>query len=150
VCLGLAPVLVAYAPFWSGGRALGGLAERFRSADKPEAAAGAPSSQPRARAVLSAPGNPLAHVVRRTWLTALLYAGATFALWRGGALLSPLTAWAYVSSAVMLFVAGLWFPWYLTWTWPAVLARANRHHQMLTLLLFLFSVLLMMVYGTPP
>lgn len=169
ICLGFAPVALAYAPFWSGGRALGGLAERFRSADQPDdpnsgAAAqtdgtvpGSATSKPADAAASSAPrktirrtGSPLAHVVRRTWLTALVYAGATVILWRGGAPLLALTGWAYVSSAVMLFVAGLWFPWYLTWTWPAVLARANRHHQILTLLLFLFSVLLMMVYATPP
>ena len=167
VCLGLAPVVLAYAPFWSGGRALGGLAERFRSADQPDddsvaaptarADAGAPPSSATgdatarpSRKTIRRTGSPLAHVVRRTWLTVLVYAGATLVLWRGGAPLLALTAWAYVSSVVMLFVAGLWFPWYLTWTWPAVLARANRHHQVLTLLLFLFSVMLMMVYATPP
>ena len=162
--VGLAPVVLSYAPFWSGGRALGGLAERFRSADAPDDAppaarapppasgavgeAPAPGASP--RRPLRAPGHPFAHVVRRTWLSALVYAAATLLLLRGGVPLLPLTAWAYVSGVVMLFVAGLWFPWYLSWTWPAVLARTNRHHQILTLLLFLFSVLLMMVYATPP
>ena len=174
VCLGLLPVVLAYAPFWSGGRALGGLAERFRSGDMPEDGAkeaanagtrradpGVPSSTTAVSGVATPAGpsrkkdvggeeKPLARVVRRGWLTALVYAGATFALWRGGATLLPLTAWAYVSSMVMLFVAGLWFPWYLSWTWPAVLARANRHHQILTLYVFLFSVLLMIAYGTAP
>jgi len=159
ICLGFAPVVLAYSPFWSGGRALGGLAERFRSADQPDDATNAPAPQAdggaagtaaRPRKAIHRTGSPLAHVVRRTWLTIVVYAGATVVLWRGGAPLLALTAWAYVSSVVMLFVAGLWFPWYLTWTWPAVLARANRHHQILTLLLFLFSVMLMMVYGTPP
>lgn len=163
ICLGFAPTVLAYAPFWSGGRALGGLAERFRSADQPDdetsadapphgyggAASSSATAQP-ARKTIRRTGSPLAHVVRRTWLTILVYAGATLILWRGGAPLLALTGWAYVSSVVMLFVAGLWFPWYLTWTWPAVLARANRHHQILTLLLFLFSVMLMMVYATPP
>jgi len=180
VCLGLAPVVLAYAPFWSGGRALGGLVERFRSGDQPDdepssdrplpAEAGdraVPASRPQAaeagnpdlsrpapnstapRALRRTP-SPLAHVVRRIWPPAVIYAGATLILWRGGAPLVALTAWAYVSSAVMLFVAGLWFPWYLTWIWPAVLARASRHHRVLTLLLFLFSLLLMMVYATPP
>jgi len=167
VCLGFAPVVLAYAPFWSGGRALGGLAERFRSADQPDQtdlAPGPPRADPDASGTATSPttdgppprqairrsGGPLVHLVRRTWLTALVYAGATLILWRGGAPLLALTGWAYLSSAVMLFVAGLWFPWYLTWTWPAVLARANRHHQVLTLVLFLFSLLLMMVYATPP
>ena len=183
VCLGFAPVALAYLPFWSGGRALGGLAERFRSADEPDdphsgvspqsnggvspqtddrvspqmndraSDAVVPNAAVEGAAQRRTPrhaGSPLAHVVRRTWLAALVYAGATWIVWRGGAPLLALTGWAYLSSAVMLFVAGLWFPWYLTWTWPALLARANRHHQVLTLLVFLFSVLLMMVYATPP
>lgn len=162
VCLGFAPVVLTYAPFWSGGRALGGLAQRFRSGDQPDPApagsradagkAGAPASAS-AAASGAAPersGSAFGRVARRTWPTALVYAGATLIVWRSGAPLVALTAWAYVSSAVMLFAAGLWFPWYLLWAWPAVLARAHRHHQILTLLLFLFSLMLMMVYATPP
>lgn len=160
LALGLAPVVMSYAPFWAGGQALGGLVQRWRQG---EGAAGNGQRAPAAAATKRPDGavttpalgtTPLAHVedvARRVWVASLVYLAATLAIFlRDGDPLLPLTAWAYVSSSVMLFVAGLWFPWYLAWTWPVALVRTNRHHQALVLVLFLFSVLLMMVYGTAP
>ena len=164
LALGLAPVVVSYAPFWAGGQALGGLAQRWRQGGGAVAVGREEVTPEQPRAVRSAnpapvgvPGQArtlmarLVEVARRIWVALLVYVAATAAiLLREGDPLLPLTAWAYVAWSIMLFVAGLWFPWYLAWTWPAVLVRSNRHHQALALLLFLFSVLLMMVYGTAP
>jgi hypothetical protein len=162
MALGLAPVVVSYAPFWAGGQALGGLAQRWRQgggAVGSEEVTREQSGAVRAAnpAVVSVPGQArtqmarLVEAARRIWVALLVYVAATAAiLLREGDPLLPLTAWAYVAWSIMLFVAGLWFPWYLAWTWPTVLVRSNRHHQALALLLFLFSVLLMMVYGTAP
>lgn len=157
VLLGLAPVALSYAPFWAGGKALVGLSERWRTADEAARRQGkssAPSLETKTATARSPAPLTLARVGQmagRTWFALLVYGVATALIFRRATdPLLPLTAWVYVSSSVMLFVAGLWFPWYLSWPWPAVLARGTRHHQFLLLLLFLFSFLLMMVYGVAP
>jgi hypothetical protein len=159
--LGLAPIALAYTPFWAGGKALVGLSERWRTADEAarmqeQTSASAVASAATKTAAASHPPAPLTLarvglMAGRTWFALLVYAVATALIFRRALdPLLPLTAWVYVSSSVMLFVAGLWFPWYLSWPWPAVLARGTRQHQFLLLMLFLFSFLLMMVYGVVP
>lgn len=156
--IGMTPIVATYAPFWSGARTLGGLAARWQHVapiDGQESVTSAqrgPDGASR-KAVSSIPTREIARqFLARTWPALLVYAWAALAvaLGRGNALFRIATVWSFVALAIMLFVAGLWFPWYLAWVWPAILVRFTRPHLALIAFVLPFSALLMLVYALSP
>ena len=154
--LALAPVAASYAPFWEGPRTLGGLGDRWGAGD-PDRAVPPPTTA--ASASVSAPtqnggraGPSPWRGLARTWpiLLVFLWATAAVALGQGDAVFRLATVWGVLSLAIMLFVAGMWFPWYLAWTWPVAVARFTRPHLVLTGFLLPFSLILMLAYALPP
>lgn len=146
--IGMAPVVATYAPFWSGARTLGGIAARWQHADRAD---GRGSDTP--ETVSSIVNREVARqLLARTWPALLVYAWAALAVafGRGNALFRIATVWSFAALAIMLFVAGLWFPWYLAWVWPAILVRFTRAHLALIAFVLPFSMLLMLVYALSP
>ena len=90
-------------------------------------------------------------IVSRAWPALLIYLWASLAigLGRGDAALRLATLWCCVALG-MLFVAGLWFPWYLAWLWPMIVLRFTRLHTALTVFALPFSLLLLLAYAIPP
>jgi hypothetical protein len=64
----------------------------------------------------------------------------------GEAARRAVTAWAWAALVLVLFATGAWYPWYLAWAWPAVLARATPSHRLLAVLIMPLSVLVTLVY----
>jgi len=91
-------------------------------------------------------------LLARSWPALLVFLWASLAIGfgQGAAVFRLATVWAYVALAIMLFVAGPWFPWYLAWIWPAAVLRFSRPHLALSLFLLPFSLLLMLGYAMPP
>lgn len=155
VLVALAPVAMAYAPFWEGPRTLGGLGARWDAA-APAMSTPTPSLAPSAGSP-SAPPSPISTsrllaMLGQAWpaLLVFLWATAAVALGQGEPVLRLATVWGVVSLAVMLFVAGMWFPWYLAWTWPVVVLRFTRVHVVLAGFLLPLSLMLMLAYAWPP
>jgi hypothetical protein len=162
--LAVAPLAVAYAPFWEGPRTLGGLQQRWKAGDPPPVVTSTAASPPRTSAGGAAtvprtdetrgrgllPG--LVGALSQAWpaLLVLLWATAVMAVGQGDAPFRLATVWAMVSLAIMIFVAGMWFPWYLAWTWPVALLRFTRPHLVLSGFLLPFSLMLMLAYALPP
>jgi hypothetical protein len=165
LALSLAPIVVAYAPFWSGARTLAGIGERWRLSDSDSPggptvdssrsdAARSPSdrSTPRAaHGTIEGATSSVRRIVSRAWPALLIYLWASLAigLGRGDAALRLATLWCCVALG-MLFVAGLWFPWYLAWLWPMIVLRFTRLHTALTVFALPFSLLLLLAYAIPP
>ena len=63
---------------------------------------------------------------------------------------SLLTAWAVTALLALLFASGLWFPWYLAWCWPVLLARWTRPHAVLIAIVLSLSLLLTLAYVWKP
>jgi hypothetical protein len=57
------------------------------------------------------------------------------------------TAWACLSIVLFFTTTGLFFPWYLAWTWPAVFVRRSRLSRTAAVLLLIISLLGMLVYS---
>jgi alpha-1,6-mannosyltransferase len=163
LALSIAPVVLAYAPFWSGARTLAGVAERWRlgdssggpAADSPQrTAAGNPNervTRGSTRETIKAAASSVLRVASRAWPAVLIYlwASLALALGRGDATLRLPILWCCVALGI-LFVAGLWFPWYLAWLWPLVVLRFTRLHTALIVFALPFSLLLVLAYATPP
>jgi len=136
VALAMAMVVAAYAPFWSGFRTLAGLALRWQSGH----------------------GIGDAHVTAGAiagHLAPLVVGVGAASLW---AVLAPVseaarravTAWAWAALVVLLFAAGVWYPWYLAWIWPAVLIRVNLAHRLLAMVAMALSALTLLYTIAPP
>lgn len=127
VALAMAMVVAAYAPFWSGFRTLAGLAVRWENGH----------------------GIGGAHVTAGAiakHLTPLAVGVGAASLWAilapvGEAARRAVTAWAWAALVVLLFAAGVWYPWYLAWIWPAVLIRVNLAHRLLAMVAMALSAL---------
>jgi len=132
VALAMAPVVAAYAPFWSGLRTLAGLGSRWQSGS-------GLGTAPVALGAIAWNVAPLAVALGALSLWAILAPP-------GEAAKRAVTAWAWAALAILLFAAGVWYPWYLVWIWPAVLIRANLPHRLLAALIMAFGVFLTLVY----
>ena len=55
-----------------------------------------------------------------------------------------------VPFVTMLFAAGVWYPWYLAWIWPAVLIRVNLAHRLLAMVAMALSALTLLYTIAPP
>jgi hypothetical protein len=157
--LALAPVVAAYVPFWEGPRTLGGLGQRWGAGD-PDRTAPAPAPTPAPTGAAS-PARAMAddsdvrlpwRILTRTWpvLLLFLWAAVAVAMGEGEHVFRLATVWGLLSLAIMLVVAGMWFPWYLAWTWPVAVLRFTRPHLVLMGFLLPFSLMLMLAYALPP
>ena len=159
--LSLAPVVAAYAPFWSGARTLDGLVARWelgsptRSPPPPPSSPSSPSPPPsssdRPREISTVAGS-VGRVAVRIWPALLVYLWASLAICigQGDAVSRLATVWSCTALASMIFAAGLWFPWYLAWFWIPVVFRFTRLHLALMAFALPFSLLLMFAYATSP
>jgi hypothetical protein len=135
VVLALAPLVIAYAPFWSGWRTLGGLATRWQNGYWVE------SAQPSFGAMLGRVAPLMVGVGAASLWAVMAPAGETAR--------RAVTAWAWAAVAVLMFATGtgLWYPWYLAWIWPAVLIRTTVSHRLLVALLLPVGVLLTLLHA---
>jgi hypothetical protein len=135
VALALAPLVLAYAPFWSGWQTLGGLATRWQNGYWVQPA------QPSLGAMVGRVA-PLVIGVGAASLWAIMAPA-------GEAARRTVTAWAWATLAVLMFATGtgLWYPWYLAWIWPAVLIRTTVSHRLLVALLLPVGVLLTLLHA---
>jgi hypothetical protein len=136
VALAMAPVVAAYAPFWSGFRTLAGLALRWQSGHGIESAHAT-------AAAIAGHLAPLALGVGAASLWAVLAPV-------GEAAQRAVTAWAWAALVVLLFAAGVWYPWYLAWIWPVVLIRVNLAHRLLAMVAMALSALTILYTIAPP
>jgi hypothetical protein len=125
--LALAPSVLAYVPFWVGLRTLGGLGQRWTSAQGAAAGSGAAAT---------------------TALLVATYAAATALVLRGRAG-SLISAWMAVATAIFLFAAGMWLPWYLSWIAIPALLRWSGRATIPTWLCLAFAILLTLRYAVP-
>jgi len=156
--LGLAPLVVTYAPFWEGPRTLAGLQQRWNAGDAtPVAASPSPSGTAAGPATTTRPADAsgwrrVLGALSHAWpaLLVFLWATAVVVMGQGDPALRLATVFGVLSLAIMIFVAGMWFPWYLAWTWPLALLRFTRAHLVLSGFLLPFSLMLMLAYALPP
>jgi hypothetical protein len=121
------PVVLSFWPYWAGLQTLGGLVQRFSSGQRASAA----TSEGTTALVLLA-----------------TYAAGTLWLLRG----EParlLSAWMAVATAIFLFAAGMWLPWYLSWIWLPALLRWDRRAMIPSYMVFCFAVVLTLRYAVP-
>ncbi len=128
VGLALAPLLVAYAPLWRGAATLAGLGHHLHRTNSGTGG------------LLSAAGLAV---------TIAYLAGSALVLRRAG-VDRIATAWVIASLAVLLTASGVWFPWYLVWTWSVLLTRWDRRHTPLSLLLLAFAIWVTLLYSVGP
>jgi hypothetical protein len=127
--MGILPLVVGYIPLWAGARTFASVTARWQ---------------------LGHAGSATALIAPLLWLA--LFALASVHLYRSarvgrdavvGVLIS---AWALLAVPLMLLVTHKLFPWYLTWSWSAVLLRWTKAHQAILLWLLPVSLLLALLY----
>jgi hypothetical protein len=115
--LALAPLAIAYAPFWRGAATLAGVYERW------------------------ARGQHQQHVVSTaTALVVVSYAATSIWLFARPELRRLVSAWIVAAGAVLVAGTGLWLPWYLAWPWSASLTRWDARHTGVSYFLFAVAV----------
>jgi hypothetical protein len=129
--LALTPLTLGLIPFWQGRATLTGVGFQSRAAAGVSAEALAREAQLAER--LTQQGVPAALVpvavsLSRQWPLMAVYAGLSLWLWRRQSVADRLTAWGVLTISPAFLIAGLWFPWYFSWSWTAALARWDRRH----------------------
>jgi hypothetical protein len=120
--LALVPLVVTFAPFWRGLGTLAGLGDRLHVGQ-----AGIVS---------------VASVA-----AAAVYAATSAWVFARPELVRIVTAWACLAMVLFFTTSGLFFPWYLAWTWPAVFVRWSRVSRIAGVVLLIISLLGMLVYS---
>jgi hypothetical protein len=125
----VAPIGLAFWPYWMGARTMHGLQQRWRSGQTTAADSGV-------------------HLWMQAGLFLAIYGGATLWMLKGGTV-RILTAWMIVAAAIYMVTAGIWLPWYLSWIWVVALLDWNRRSATFSYLAFCFAVVLTLRYSVP-
>jgi hypothetical protein len=120
--IALAPMALAFAPYWLGLRSMLGLQQHWSNAG-----AGGPAAQ--------------------AALFLAIYGGATAWALRADQLARVMGAWMIVTALLFLVLSGVWLPWYLSWIWIVALLDWNRRSQTFSYLAFCFAVVLTIRYS---
>jgi hypothetical protein len=122
--LAVSPSLLGYAAFWHGAGTFTGLRSRWSTFD-----GGKTASHPAITALVLV----AAYVVLSIWIAR-------------GDFGRVVRAWIVESLLVFLFATGIWFPWYLTWSWTAALVLPRDKYVVFSAVLFFVVFLLMSPY----
>jgi hypothetical protein len=130
VALLLAPIAVAYLPFWSGIETLSGLGQRWSYAQ-------------------SADHRPGLSVVAGV-LAIAAYAALSWWMVRRADPRRWVTGWAILAGALVIATGDGLFPWYLAWPWSVTLVRWDRRYLGASLFLLALALFLTLRYAILP
>jgi hypothetical protein len=123
----LAPIALAFAPYWAGARTLRGLEQRWHSSQ---------TTSTTTTVAVAAQGGVLL----------LAYLAATVWMLRGERT-RLLMAWIGVAAVIYLVAAGMWLPWYGSWIWIVSLLAWDKRSTTCSYLAFCFAVVLTLRYS---
>jgi hypothetical protein len=126
--LALAPLVLAFAPFWRGLATLGGLAQRWSEGQVVIA------GQARVVSTMSVVAVAV-YVVTSAWVMARPAVGRIAA------------GWTCLAITLFFTATGMLYPWYLAWSWPAIFVRWRTPTRVAAVLLTVASLLWMLAYS---
>ena len=150
--LALAPLLIALIPLWDGPATLAGLHGRSDAGISSSISGNdaAVRSWALAHGANGRVAAALAGIIRQWWIV-LIYVTTTIVLtMRGKRTGDWLAGWSVVALAPTLHFVGLWFPWYLGWSWPSALVRWDRTGLAITSMAFALSLVWFLMYTMSP
>ncbi|HXU00077.1 MAG TPA: hypothetical protein VN903_03750, partial [Polyangia bacterium] len=131
VATALVPLVITFAPFWRGLATLAGIGDRWHTGQ-------------------IALGGPIQIISASSVAAAVVYAATSIWVTARPELVRIVAAWTCVSIVLFFTVTGMFFPWYLAWSWPALFARWNRWSRIAAMLLMTISALWMLAYSRGP